>query len=44
MLKFDELSHMLQAHVEGSAYAMNTLWMLITLRLWAQEFDVDFDS
>ena len=30
---------MLQDHVAGRGYAMQTLWMLISLRLWAKRYD-----
>ncbi|OGG51681.1 asparagine synthase (glutamine-hydrolyzing) [Candidatus Kaiserbacteria bacterium RIFCSPHIGHO2_02_FULL_54_11b] len=42
----DELLHsdgalaMLDAHVAKGRYAMSTLWMLVTLRVWAKTYDV----
>ncbi len=39
ILKSEGATKMLDEHVKGR-YAMSTLWMLITLRVWAKTFDV----
>ncbi len=39
LLNFEGVQKMLQDHVAGRGYAMNTLWTLVTLRLWAKQYD-----
>lgn len=39
MLNFEGIKKMLNAHVEKREYAMTTLWTLVTLRLWAKQYD-----
>jgi asparagine synthase (glutamine-hydrolysing) len=40
LFNFNGILKMLEGHVEGKEYAMNTLWTLLTLRLWAQQYEV----
>ncbi|MGH7935517.1 MAG: asparagine synthase (glutamine-hydrolyzing) [Chthoniobacterales bacterium] len=42
VLNFAGVEQMLEAHVGKRAYSMNTLWLLITLRLWAKTYNVTF--
>ena len=39
VLNFEGVQKMLADHVAGRGYAMNTLWTLVTLRLWAKQYD-----
>lgn len=39
LLNFPAVQKMLEDHVSGRTYAMNTLWTLVTLRLWAKQYD-----
>ncbi|MDO8548201.1 MAG: asparagine synthase (glutamine-hydrolyzing), partial [bacterium] len=39
LLNFEGITTMLDAHVAKREYAMTTLWTLVTLRLWAKQYD-----
>lgn len=39
LLNFKGVQKMLEDHVAGRGYAMNTLWTLVTLRMWAKQYD-----
>jgi asparagine synthase (glutamine-hydrolysing) len=39
LLNFEGVQKMLEDHVAGRGYAMNLIWTLITLRLWARAFN-----
>lgn len=41
LFNFEEVQKMLDRHVSGEKYALSTLWTLITLRVWAKEFDAE---
>lgn len=43
LLNFGELPKLFDEHMEGTTYAAPLIWSLVSLRLWAKEFDVSLE-